>query len=390
MRDDRRISDGGRVEHGSFCLQKLTMSLLHERTGELGIPIEPRDLDALLTGQGGKRWKPLPGNRGLVLCGTGGSVRALVERGGIFSGGGRGPDENPAWTNISVRSGEWAVGAEFSGAESSVTIRARSGGGEFVLQDSPSRPALVQLRAGPPFSAAVTREAHFSGGTQWSPDAVTPAIRTYYAGGGVCWQARYDGGVGGGSGGRARFESFWPDGTPQTIEFGSSKTGIHRPVPDGPAYSEFYPDGSQALEIYSEKGVIPLDRRGEVMARLWFPGCSDPIAVRRADGRRPRKTTAVAFARWEKSGHGARMTETQDSMSPESSGDNASWWFFARHTEAEARWANEAGIAKSPHSQFCLLVGREPERGAAGRSPSGPMTGRVRGKGGRPAGGPVR
>lgn len=162
-----------------------------------------------------------------------------------------------------------ALPLEGAMARVSVFLASPTTGGMFLLQDPPNgraslvtigqtRPDSYPAGSPPPASAAfaskayIWSECHHSYGQMWDPSLSVPAEAWYYDSGIVHCAARYQRGkLGSPSPSIPCFMSFWANGSPQVVEFGSQGQGRHRPLEEGPAYVEFFPNGVPALEIFT-------------------------------------------------------------------------------------------------------------------------------------------
>jgi len=104
--------------------------------------------------------------------------------------------------------------------------------------------------------ACLTKAIHYSGGVQWSPSPSCAAETAYFADGRVFWQMRQVNGRATSRGGLPSFEAFWPDGRQLVTEYTNEHGELHRNPQHGPAYQEWHPDGTLALEIYAESGRV--------------------------------------------------------------------------------------------------------------------------------------
>lgn len=102
-------------------------------------------------------------------------------------------------------------------------------------------------------SAYVCRESHMFAGLLWDCSATRPAEIAYYPSGKVYWWHRYQNGVAKGRASLPVFANYWESGQIRILEFGSGQLGKTRRLQEGPAYSEFHPDGRLAAEIYAER-----------------------------------------------------------------------------------------------------------------------------------------
>lgn len=102
-------------------------------------------------------------------------------------------------------------------------------------------------------SAYVCRESHMFAGLLWDCSSAHPAEIAYYPSGKVYWWHRYQNGVAKGRSGLPVFANYWENGQLRILEFGSEQLGKSRRLQEGPAYSEFHPDGRLAAEIHAER-----------------------------------------------------------------------------------------------------------------------------------------
>lgn len=103
--------------------------------------------------------------------------------------------------------------------------------------------------------AYIKQESHYFGGERWDPTSRAAAVTCYHDNGTVRWRAHFRRGIlQSPAGGGPCFESFWPSGVTQIQEYGSRSQGRYRNSEEGPAYSEFFPNGGVALEIFTRRG----------------------------------------------------------------------------------------------------------------------------------------
>ena len=102
----------------------------------------------------------------------------------------------------------------------------------------------------------VSEERHFSHGELWDRSLQIPAYRGYYSDGVARWELRYVDGRAAGRDGIPLGKLFWGNGNVMAEEYGDSIVGRNRPLADGPAYLEYYPDGTVACKVFAVKGKV--------------------------------------------------------------------------------------------------------------------------------------
>lgn len=159
----------------------------------------------------------------------------------------------------------WKLEISVGGAHQSTIIQVFvSSDGGWVLQDLPSgspaetitSPSVNFGDGGEVENTYVLSERNFFQGKLWNRLRESPADLAYYDHGGLRWTMKYTNGEPQTSRSSPWCKFFWPSGSVMMEEYGSAKTGRHRPVQAGPAYQEYYPDGNIALSIFSENGQI--------------------------------------------------------------------------------------------------------------------------------------
>ncbi len=122
-------------------------------------------------------------------------------------------------------------------------------------------------------AVVVTQESHYCNDLEWSPRSNLPAETAYYSNGRVFWRSWAAGGRDVSREGRPRFESYWLSGAPLSVEFGNTAGRLDRDPSDGAAYTEWYPDGSLALEIFARDGRVLKSRDDAgALGRVGIPG----------------------------------------------------------------------------------------------------------------------
>ena len=197
------------------------------------------------------------------------------------------PDDGCSPTRVAFNVGEkWKVEVSLPGTffsdgsvvnPPSVSVFFSSEGhmGEFALQDPPDgSPASVTVGIGTSpagthhvsaYFAYVRQESHHFNGAKWNPKFSIPAEIKYYPAGNVESRTHYlRGKMGSNDPDIPCFESFWEDGSPQVIEYGTEAHGRFRPPDSGPAYVEHFPNGTVALEIFTR-----LDSRQNSRTSRW-------------------------------------------------------------------------------------------------------------------------
>jgi hypothetical protein len=229
---------------GPVAVSRLLVGVFEKRLKSLGHEIDHRLLSqALQRASNGSRFEEKMGNL-------------------ILTAGGKDPGDLVAKVGE-----EWKISLAYYGIEEGgeVSVFSREertdgrGKGWYSqnLPDGSAAKILVNAQSRPesnrPEMAYVCRSSHMFGGLLWDWSADQPAEVSYYPTGNVYWFHRYQNGVAKGRSGLPVFENYWENGQVRIVEFGNDQVGKSRNVQDGPAYTEYYPDGRCAVEIYAER-----------------------------------------------------------------------------------------------------------------------------------------
>jgi hypothetical protein len=200
---------------------------------------------------------------------------------------------------------------------------------------------------------ALTRRTHFCNGEEWSPRVGDEADAGFLSDGRLAWRAWKANGVELSRGGMPRFESYWPNGKKMSVEYGNGRGEFHRNPDEGPAYQEWHPDGSCALEIYALGGRVVGGDTAHSGVRVGAPGsCLVPVDI-------PKiylgfEADKVLEMRWRKTGKshlGSRIPRKAMYR-----GLPTSLWrvkrFFTRHPEAAMEFPLLAAWLLSPRREF--------------------------------------
>lgn len=155
--------------------------------------------------------------------------------------------------------GEWRLEA-FAGISTDigvVEVLRRVSDGRMLPQDPPDgAPARSYVARGiDPRSTThpyhyLQRVSHHSMGKRWDPSPSLPAEVTWRENGAVAWTRRFVFGVPTDRGESSpALQSYWPSGRSQTVRW-------LIPPPESPAYSEFFPDGCPAVEVFGDSLVV--------------------------------------------------------------------------------------------------------------------------------------
>lgn len=252
--DVDRISFGGMTGEGNGGMRGLVSRVFGARLGQLGFRVDSSDIFRLLSTSGAPETGgagALPAEIELTTL-DGGAAQFVVGRLGQKTEGTGSCDRVD---DIVAHLGTlWKIKlSERRGLVSLVSMACDPESGRWVPQDLPNGAAAKTVFTRTPKGASyVARETHHTRGLVWDPSLHQPADVAHYPGGQIRWVGRHVGGARRGRG-RPRFESFWPNGQTQTIEYGEGgDNSPHRRV--GPAYQEFYPDGRIALSVVSHSG----------------------------------------------------------------------------------------------------------------------------------------
>jgi hypothetical protein len=167
--------------------------------------------------------------------------------------------------NIDVGS-EWKICAFYKSEEEGGRVGSYAKndgeGPRWVAQDLPRGGAAITeifsetATAGGEEStvaAYIGRKSHMFAGLLWDPSPLIAAESVYYPSGNLRWRHRYQNGSGrAGKPSIPVFESFWENGQPCIVEYGTAGLGRSRPIAEGPAYAEHYPNGKVAVKIFTE------------------------------------------------------------------------------------------------------------------------------------------
>jgi hypothetical protein len=228
---------------GAGSVTRLLVEVMKKRIGSLGF-----DLDSRLIEEAFRRVRTgymSPEKMGPVVLST----------------------ETPGHRNLAATVGDlWKVSLRYQEDEDagSVSVFAKLSHGApahgWRSQDMPDgSPAKTFVAASEKGSmqsgvlAYVCRETHMFEGMLWDRSTDTPAEIAYYPNGNVYWRQRYQNGTAKGRIGLPVFENYWDNGSVRILEFGNDLVGKTRPLSEGPAYSEYYPDGRLAAEIHAER-----------------------------------------------------------------------------------------------------------------------------------------
>lgn len=265
-------------------------------------------------------------------------------------------------------------GAEFSGRarKVSVTVSKRAPGRDgrdplllderdWLKTDPPtgSLPGELVLD-GHNGEAIPTRETHYSNGVRWSPRVDAAADTAYFPDGRVFWLERQANGRPVSRKGLPSLEAFWPNGNPMVTEYTDGEGLLHRERGGGPAYREWHPDGSLALEIHAERGRVTEDPDGKFGVRVGIPpGGAETISPEsfptRTGDREPTPATEVLEMRWTRKHENGRETaEGKPDVILRHSRRNP--WrlkkFFSRHPESAAAFPEEAEWLRNPNCEL--------------------------------------
>jgi hypothetical protein len=137
------------------------------------------------------------------------------------------------------------------------------GGATWSKHDLPSgSPSFTRIeKTDGPFEGGcdfcyVSREMSFSHGELWDRSLHIPADRGYYSDGSARWEIRYVSNRTAGRDGSPLCRLFWGNGNVMAEEYGDSLIGRHRAAEDGPAYLEYYPNGTVAAKVFAIHGSV--------------------------------------------------------------------------------------------------------------------------------------
>lgn len=228
---------------------------------------------------------------------------------------------------------------------------------DWLLHDPPSgAPGRVQVE-GLGDAIAVTRATHFCNDTEWSPKVEEPADTGFFSDGAVAWRSWMVGGYEVSRRGLPRFESFWPNGRRMLVEYGCGAGRLHRDPQDGPAYEEWHPDGSIALQIHAlEGGVVDPN------------GCGVIVGIAGGETRTGRVARAFAGMdaskilelRWRPGAKGTAKGVPIPKREMHLGGQSNFWRvkrFFSRHPSAATKFPLEAAWILSPRREFLHAMG---------------------------------
>jgi len=224
---------------------------------------------------------------------------------------------------------------------------------DWILHDPPqggcSR-VSIDLHDG---EVALTRRTHFCNGEEWSPRVTEEADAGLLSDGRLTWRAWKANGVELSRSGMPRFESYWPNGKKMSVEYGNSRGELHRNPDEGPAYQEWHPDGSIALEIYALGGRVVGSEATDSGVRVGSPG-TDPATVEIPKvylGFEADKVLEMRWRKTSKSHSGSRIPRKAMYR-----GLPTSLWrikrFFTRHPESGLDFPLMAAWLLTPHREF--------------------------------------
>lgn len=171
--------------------------------------------------------------------------------------------------------GDWRVEA-IAGAPSDVglvEVLRRAPDGRMLPQDPPDgTPARSYICRGLDPSTGshhyhyLQRVSHYSSGQRWDPSLSSPAEVAWRENGSVAWARRFVAGVPTDRGASIpALQSYWLCGALQAVRRAT-------PAPSTPVYSEFYPEGSPAVEVFGHHLVVSYFPDGTGYARRDFSG----------------------------------------------------------------------------------------------------------------------